>query len=489
MSPIYFTYVFFFYGLAFFTMGVAILLEGGRGSDPRLRQALNWLAVFGLVHGAHEWVEMFQGLNMLPGQAGAFLTWEATRLGVLVVSFLALATFGAALLPCPPAIRCRWWMIPVGLAVVWAISLALLYSQLPAPADFWPAAFALTRYLLAVPGALLTSIGLVAQQRDFRRAGLVSFGRDSLWASLAFAVYGLIGQVFVQASRLPPTHLINQDLFLQVFGFPIQLLRAATAVVAAFFVIRFLRAFEVETRRQLAQLQAVRVAEAERREAWRGELLRRVVSAQEAERQRIARELHDATGQTLTGLGLGLRGVATTARQDPERAVQELRKLETMAAEALDELRQLIADLRPSHLDDLGLAATLRWYAKQVQARSGLTVHVEVHGQERPLDASAKITLFRVIQEALTNVVKHSGAHTAWIRLSYDEDQVGVEVEDDGGGFITSERDRRGRPAWGLLGMEERASLLGGRFHLQSAVGGGTCVGVTIPYREMEAQS
>ncbi len=482
MSTPYLAFVFFIYGLAFFIMGVAILLEGGRGSDTRLRVALRWLAIFGFLHGTHEWIEMFQVLELLPLLPAA----EAMRLGLLAISFLALSCFGATLLPTSPRLRRPELALPLSQVGLWLVGLLLIGQAWPAATDFWPAAEGWTRYILAVPAALLASIGLVAQQYEFRQAGLVRFGQDSLWAALAFAVYGLVGQTFTHASLLPPTDVLNHALFERLFGFPIQLLRAGAAGMAAVFVIRFLRAFDVEMQRQIAALQAARVEAAERREAWRGEMLRRVVAAQEAERQRIARELHDATGQALTALGLGLRAVSTAMRTDQDRAATELRQLEKMTADSLDELRQLIADLRPSHLDDLGLASTLRWYAKQVQARTALAVQVEVQGEERALAPAARIAFFRVIQEALTNVVKHSGAQAARVRLNYGADGVSVEIEDDGRGFAQNGTAVDARPAWGLLGMEERAALLGGHFQVHSAPGAGTRVSVTIPYPNAE---
>jgi signal transduction histidine kinase len=212
-----------------------------------------------------------------------------------------------------------------------------------------------------------------------------------------------------------------------------------------------------------------------------------VVAAQEAERQRIARELHDATGQALTALGLGLRGAATTLGEDGDRTAQMLRKLESLAAGSLDELRRLIADLRPSHLDDLGLDAAMRWYAKELQARAGLDIQVEITGTPRPLSPPIRIALFRIGQEALTNVIKHSGATRAWVRLGYTEQGVHLQVEDAGCGFDTSGHAIPSRPSWGLLGMEERATLLGGQFSLDSHPGRGTRVEVVIPDQDVEA--
>ncbi len=487
MDATTYTIIFFIYGLAFFSMGLVVTLEGGRATDARLRHALRPLAAFGLAHGVHEWIEMFARLQLLPAGI-AKEGWQAVQLATLAFSFLSLAAFGGSLLSPSERVRRLSLMIPLLQAALWGAGVFVMRGIFSAE-DMWAVADVWSRYVLAIPAALLACFGLVAQQRVFRQAGLVRFGQDSLWAAVAFAWYGVIGQTFTQASLLPPSTFFNQDLFLRLFGFPVQILRAASAIVSAIFVIRFLRSFEVETQRQIAGLQAARLEEAHRREELRGELLRRVVAAQEAERQRIARELHDATGQALTALGLGLRGAATTLRQDVDQAAQRLRQLEGLTANTLDELRHLIADLRPSHLDDLGLDSTLRWYAKEVQGRLPLEVSVEIAGDEHPLNPAIKIALFRVMQEALNNVIKHSGARRACVRLNYQEQEVSLQVEDNGCGFEPAAPAADRRPAWGLLGMEERAALLGGQFNIHAGPGRGTLVEVVIPYQQTEETS
>jgi signal transduction histidine kinase len=253
--------------------------------------------------------------------------------------------------------------------------------------------------------------------------------------------------------------------------------------VAAVFVMRFLRAFQVETERKIAELQAARLQEAQQREALRGELFNRIVAAQEVERQRIARELHDETGQALTAVGMGLRGAASSLKQkDLDRTGQILHNLEELSSNSLVELQRLIADLRPSHLDDLGLSSALRWYASDVQERTSINVKVEINGGEQPVASPAKTALFRIVQEALTNVIKHAGATAAFIRLSYTQDAVKVQVSDNGKGFEAQARGSRGRTSWGLKNMEERAALLGGTFQVHSTPGQGTTINVSIPY-------
>jgi signal transduction histidine kinase len=481
------TYVLIFsvYGLAFYSMGLALLLEGGRGSDLRLRQALRPLAAFAFLHGLHEWIEAYDRLNLLPGQDTYPLIWDSFRLAILAFSFLSLAAFGAQLLASTEKSRRLSLLVPIGLAAIWGVGLLIMQGYFSISSGLFQAADAWSRYVLAMPASLLAAAGLVAQQRAFRRAGMVRFGRDCLWAAIAFVWYGVVGQIFVHASPLPPSDIINQDLFLQTFGFPIQLLRAAAAVIISFSVIRVLRSFDVETQRRIAELQAAQLEEAHRREALRGELLRRVVAAQEAERQRIARELHDATGQSLTAIGLGLSGVLITCqRREPEQVEHRVRELMELNSTTLDELRHFIADLRPSHLDDLGLASALRWYAKEVQSRVPLEIQVEINGEERTLDSSVSTALFRVAQEALTNVIKYAQTATARVYLTYAPQEVILQVEDNGVGFNAAAPTLSNRSTWGLLGMQERAELLGGTFEIRSSPGVGTRVQVTIPYQQ-----
>jgi signal transduction histidine kinase len=420
----------------------------------------------------------------LPLQPAAGLAWEGLRLAILAFSFLSLGAFGASLLAPSERWRRVSLLVPLIMAAVWGFGLMGLRGRYPGEDVLWTVADVWSRYVLGLPSALIAAAGLIAQQRAFRQVGLAQFGRDSLWAAVAFAWYGLIGQTFDRVSPLFPSNVINQELFQALVGVPVQVVRAGASVVAALFVMRFLRSFEVETQRQIATLQSARLEEAQRREMLRGELLRRVVAAQEAERQRIARELHDETGQALTAIGLGLRGISATLTPENEKGVKNLRQLEGLTARSLDELQRLISDLRPSHLDDLGLPAALRWYAGEIQGRVPLEVNVQVRGEERPIPSVVKTAVFRVAQEALNNVIKHAKASRVTIHLDYADEVVGLQVEDDGCGFDKNRVDLPDRRAWGLIGMEERASLLGGQLRVDSTPGAGTRVDVRIPYNQ-----
>ena len=491
MQTNYIIIVYFLYGLAFFSMGLLVIMEGNRASDLRLRKALRPLAGFGIVHGLHEWVEMFDLIEHQLGFTRSIVP-DYVRLALLAVSFVSLIAFGTYLLAYTETAQRVITLVPIGLEAIWVFGLASFRGNYPAE-EIWAVADVWTRYTLAMPSGVLAAIGLIAQQRAFRRSGLTRFGQDALWAAVAFAWYGVVGQFFVQASALPPSNIINEDLFREIFGFPVQLFRAAMAVADAVFVIRFLRAFQVETEQKIRDLQAARLEEAQKQEALKGELFRRVVEAQEAERQRIARDLHDETGQALTAIGMGLRGLSTalTNNRNRDQTIKTLRHLETMAADSLHELQRLIADLRPSHLDDLGLPAALRWYAGVVQERTGLKIMIDIEGDELLISSTLKIAIFRIVQEALNNITKHAQAKDVYIKLEYQPQNVLVSVRDDGIGFDldTVRMSRSRRQSLGLAGMQERAALVKGEVSIQSRPGQGTLVEAKLPIQSEESEA
>lgn len=214
-------------------------------------------------------------------------------------------------------------------------------------------------------------------------------------------------------------------------------------------------------------------------------LTSQVISAQEEERKRIARELHDEAGQALTTLIIGLeRGVQTMDGEHLARPRETVARLRDVAVQTLEEIRNLALDLRPSLLDDLGLVAAVRWYARTAQARSGLPIEVSLAGlaEEERLAPEVETAVFRIIQEGLTNVLKHAGASRAWVRLFRDDMGLAAEVGDDGVGVPTLDpelADRSGR--LGLFGMVERARLLGGDMAIGPRPGGGTLLRLRVP--------
>ena len=166
----------------------------------------------------------------------------------------------------------------------------------------------------------------------------------------------------------------------------------------------------------------------------------------------------------------------------PEKAVEQFSQLQSISTTALDELRHLIADLRPSHLDVLGLVAALRWYSEQVTQRYSIPIEFKVIGEIVRLSPELETTLFRIAQEGLSNIVKHAGSQHVWLLLTFDPDSVHMKLRDDGRGFDLAKvlQPGAGR-AWGLIGIQERVALAGGEMTIKTHPGGGTILAIRVP--------
>ena len=217
------------------------------------------------------------------------------------------------------------------------------------------------------------------------------------------------------------------------------------------------------------------------RDDRRAELLKRFLSAQEGERMRIARELHDETCQTISALSFRLESALGDLPAGEART--RLEEVQGLAGRALDDLHRVIFDLRPSVLDDLGLLAAVRWYAARHLEPLGILVKCEFEDVEGRVPQDVATAVFRIVQEALLNVARHAGAEDVLVQIAAGEKTLLIEIEDDGRGFdpksvVAPSETGRGL---GLLGMRERVEILGGKMSLDSAPGDGTHVAFEIP--------
>lgn len=225
-----------------------------------------------------------------------------------------------------------------------------------------------------------------------------------------------------------------------------------------------------------------------RAEADLGAVLRDTMERQEAERKHLARELHDSLGQHVAVLHMGLDAVLRTAA-DPARVREQVWRLKTTATAVSVEIGRLAWELRPTGLDDLGLEAALRSLVETTSRRSGLQIDLHIRPPEiRPSDA-VEATLYRVIQEAVTNIIKHAGASRAGIVVEFYPRRARVIVEDNGKGFVWDET-LAGKPGerLGLLGMRERLSLVGGSLEIESSLGQGATLFIEVPAGDVPAK-
>jgi len=214
----------------------------------------------------------------------------------------------------------------------------------------------------------------------------------------------------------------------------------------------------------------------------RSELAQKLISTQESTLRNISRELHDEFGQVLTAIG-SLLGRAGNHLPEGSKVREEVQEVREIAQSTLDNIRSLSQALHPVLLDEAGLVSTLDWYIPTVERQAGLKLHYEKSGIAFPLDGAASVHVYRVLQEALNNVTRHSGMKEAWVRLNFMPDALELEVEDHGKG-MTAQKNGRGI---GLVAMRERAEIIGGTLKLLQPASGGTVVRLRIPRQKVEA--
>jgi signal transduction histidine kinase len=485
----YLDVIYLLYGLALFTMGVVVWLEASRPTSLPLARPLPFLALFGILHGFHEWGEWFVPIH----QASHPIPLLAD-LTLLALAFFLLAEFGLRLLSLDGWPSAREARLTLGL--LFLVGEGIIAVRWGGKPDFWvPAADAWARYALAIPAALLAAVGLCRHSRCLTRAARGP-AADLRWAGLALALYAVPGQVFVAAGPLPPSNWLNDIFFLRTFGIPIQLWRAVMAGLVALFTVRALRLFEEERARQMEELTRARLEaqqrlqeEAAQRETMRQEFTRRLVWAQEEERRYIARELHDEIGQACTALRWELTALEQTLPEEPpHREIRaRIQHLHEITDRAMENLYRMVNRLRPAALDRLGLIPALITYADECSARYPFVVEVEILGPRRRFPERVETVLYRVAQEAITNVARHARATRVRLTLAAQDHQVCLTVADDGVGIdpeTVQQADGFRKGGGGLTGIRERVQLMGGRAEICSTPGAGTVLTVCLPLEE-----
>ncbi len=214
----------------------------------------------------------------------------------------------------------------------------------------------------------------------------------------------------------------------------------------------------------------------------RSDLAQKLISTQESTLRHISRELHDEFGQVLTAIG-SMLGRAGKHAPEGSPLREDMKEVQKITQSTLNNIRTLSQALHPVLLEEAGLESTLDWYIPTVGRQTGLELHYEKTGQPFPVETSAGVHIYRVLQEALNNVSRHSGARDAWIWLRFSPDSLELEVEDHGAGFV-AEKVQRGI---GLVAMRERAELIGGTLAVSPRPQGGTKVRLQIPRGKVDA--
>ncbi|MEW6662028.1 MAG: sensor histidine kinase [Bacillota bacterium] len=455
--------VYFIYGLVFFLMGAVIALQSRQLSQFRLARALWALAAFGLLHGLSEWAVIFLPFQHKEFSETAVIQVLLAEKALTTLSFAYLFYFGAKLYFLTTG-KHPWLSLWAPAAfIAWLTALVFLAIEGAAlPLSAWLVILdGLTRYLLGLPGAVLSAYALLLQRSELRvlRNWLVE--RHVKGAGISFGVYGLFTGVFVPVSPLFPSSMINQELLFQVTGVPVPVFRSLAGIAISYYMIRSLELFDIENSRRLEI--------AERKQMVLDE------------RERIGRDLHDGVIQNIYGVGLIIENTKHLIKENQEMAVAHLDTAMERLNDTIRDIRAYIMNLRPAGLQPnvmLGLQQMLAGY----EVNTLIITRLEWEGEPVDLPLYQVSDFYHLVQEALNNTLKHSGASVVTIQVVSRPQCMTVKIIDDGRGFVPEQLYcGKASSGQGIKNMQERARLLGGWLTIKSNPGMGTEISMQIP--------
>ncbi|MBI3153666.1 MAG: hypothetical protein HYZ21_16155 [Chloroflexi bacterium] len=451
--------IFFAYGLAFFIMGLVVALQSRQSSRLELARSLNWLAGFGILHGLNEWGDLF-----IPIQATYLSTpfvnlLYVIQLILLALSFTSLFAFGVSLMK--PSGKLGWLSAaPTTLLVVWVFITFFVLTTIYQDQITWHhVSNALARYFIAFPGGLLAAYSL----REHARRRILPLKVPAIYNALrvsgiALGGYAILGGLIPPSIPFWPGNIINAETIGMWIGIPPLAFRALIGLVLAVSTIRALEVFKIETERRIEALERDSIVN--------------------AERERIARDLHDGAIQKVYTAGLLVRSISKLAEPQSEISQRTER--------AVAALRDAVVDLR-SNLEALHKGKSipvqpLVYLLNTVAADPHYTTMVNIKLETSlPPDASLSAVrsghIMAIINEALANILRHARACNVLISAEGKDKLLKIRIKDDGVGFTP------GSPSgYGLRNMRDRARLLNGSLETETKPGKGTTITLEIPW-------
>lgn len=443
--------VFFAYGLTFFVMGLAIFMQSRRHSRLRLARDLYWLAAFGILHGLHEWGTMFLPIqaDYLPGVFIDLL--KIFQIVLLALSFMCLLIFGTATLE-----HHYPWLkkVVVLMGAIWGIGFWVAFYLLPDVATWQLISTIWARYLLGFAGSLLAAYGLRYQARtSIAPLNIGHIYQTLRIAGVALAAYAFFGGLIVSPAEFFPANILNRTLIERTIGFPVEILRSLTGLVLALAIIRALEVFEIELDRLIEQMEVDRI--------------------QAAERERIGQEIHDGAIQGVYSASLILESMEPFMPTDSE-AVRRLQQAKNVLNAVNADLRSYMVSLRAESPPDPLIASLQKLIANpRFQGLLDIDLSYELEPNLKPMQIHQVLA---IVQESLSNTLRHARARRAKIAISQKNGLMTVQIEDNGRGFAAQAVEA----GYGLRSMRDRTHLLGGNLEIESSPGKGTKVILTL---------
>jgi signal transduction histidine kinase len=449
--------IYFIYGLVFFILGFAIILQTRQSSRLDFARSLRWLASFGIAHAFHEWGDLF-----IPIQA-EYLSLEIVRvlyilhLILLAISYVFLFEFGLALLYTGK--RGRWfhWLTAI-LFIGWLSTLIGIIPPTISDERIWRyPANALARYFIGFPGGLLAAYAL--RHHTMLRIKPLNVPNIVLTlqvAGIALGIYAVLGGLIPPPVDFFPGNLLNRETFTDFVGIPPLVFRSLTGLVIAVTLIRALEIFDVETERRIEALEQQQIVT--------------------AERERLARELHDGAIQKVYTAGLLVESASRLADSKSEIGAR-LDKSVIVLNDAIVDLRRNLSELHAgSPTTTESLPTLLQQMAENPHYTSMVNIKLETDLlKSKTISPIRSSHVFAIVNESLANTVRHAQAKNVEIRAQDLGSQLQIEINDDGIGISPEPK-----AGYGLRNMRDRARLLNGE--LQFMNNKGTTVTLTIPW-------
>jgi signal transduction histidine kinase len=454
--------LYFIYGLGFFILGFAIILQAQRSSRLELARSLRWLAVFGITHALNEWGDLFIPIqaDYLPNNMIRLL--RVFQLILLAVSFAALFEFGIALLsPLNLAKSFNW--VPGGLLAAWMFLVFFILLPSQTNLQTWGrTANALARYFIGFPAGVLAAYGLrLHAVRRIQPLNVPVIFSTLRIAGVSLGIYAVLGGLIPPPVDFFPGNILNSITFEQAIGIPPILFRTLISIVIAASVIRSLEIFSLESQRKIEELEQQQILN--------------------ADHERLARELHDGAIQKVYTAGLLVESAARLTDKDQELGLR-LERAVFVLNDAIADLRHNLAELHST--DSLpaneSVSQLLTDVAQNPHYNTLVNISLDLKiAKEKTLSPIRARHLDAIIKEAFANIVRHAKARNVSIRATESDGRLQVIIKDDGVGFSPN-----GSSGYGLRNMRDRARLLNGELHFSEPSNKGTTVTLEIPWED-----
>ncbi len=450
--------ILFVYGLVFFLLGFAIILQTRRSSRLDLARSLRWLAAFGITHGFYEWGDLF-----IPIQA-EYLSENTEQLMyvfhklLLAVSFLCLFEFGVAVLP--SGRRSRWLHWETTLAfVIWVFFAFVLFPGDPLDAEWRRTANAFARYFIGFPGGLLAAYGLRAHTlQRIAPLNVPKIVQMFQVAGVSLMIYTLLAGTTPPPVDFFPGNILNTQTFEEFTGVPPMVFRSLFGAVIAFTIIRALEIFDLETERRIEQLEQQQIIN--------------------AEHERLARDLHDGAIQKVYTAGLLVESAERIA--DPQSELgKRLKRAVGVLSDSILDLRRNLAELHAhTQTPSKPLSALLYEIADNPNYNSMVKVSVQVDLlEEKSMSDRRTGHLLAIVNEAMANAVRHAKAERVQIHAKDEGEALNIQIQDNGMGIPSEFKD-----GYGLRNMRDRARLLNGTIEFENSKG--LLVTLKVPWKD-----